>query len=167
MPSTGPMNTETSGTDIRKAWQAPPKYAPKRPGAWRRWLSGTIATALWLVGLFFLLWAIHEDANCGPNEWFCGDGYLTITTFLFIVLPIWIMTAPFALATFLPFGTVRRVLLGIGGGMLSGLGVLAGVVGLELLVSVEDVRPVEVILALVAGGAAVLLTGFYAYRLAR
>lgn len=117
----------------RGAWQAGasgqgggPRLAGA-PGSWRRVVTGSIGALLVLGGLLILGAAAADDASCDPEtEWFCGGG--TWLAFYWLTLPLWIVAAPFLLATVVPFSTFRRILVGVGSAMLAVTAVLVAAV---------------------------------------
>ena len=144
----------------------PARYSGDQPGDqpsdWRRWATGSVASALGLLSLWGLT-QVADAASCDSNTEWCliSPG----AVFVLLVLPLWVIAAPFALATVLPFGRTRRVTVALGSAMLAGALAIpaASVVAHEASAGREAGIP----LVLGAGAIAFCLALYSAYRLAR
>ena len=85
-------------------------------GIWRRAVTGSIAAVSLVVGWVPYLEAEQGEAECKATEgWFCGG-----ELFLYVlILPLTVIAVFFGLAALIPFGTFRRVIIGIGSALLS------------------------------------------------
>ena len=139
----------------------PARYSADQPGDHpsdgRRLVTGLISCALGLLSLWVLS-QVADAASCDPSTDWCFVGPEAV--FVLIVLPLWVMASPFALATILPFGTFRRVVVGLGVALLSAAATLIAAIYL----SDVGVPPSFVLSAAVI---AFCLTLYPAYRLAR
>jgi len=89
---------------------SPVAQAVKQPSFWRRVITGGIALPfLGLAGLLFFLGATNNDHDYGI-DW---------RAFLLVLGGVSLLFgAPFAIATVIPFGFTRRLLVGFGVGLL-------------------------------------------------
>jgi len=140
----------------------PARYSGDQPGDqpsdWRRWATGTIASLLGFLALILL----GDAASCDPDAFL---GCLFADLERYIAYSLLLMATPFALATVLPFGRLRRVTVALGSAMLAGALAIpaASVVAHEASAGREAGIP----LVLGAGAIAFCLALFSAYRLAR
>lgn len=136
-------------------------------GAWRRWLTGSVAAVFLLVAWGGLLSASTEEAQCeAEGGWLCG--LVTLVWMIYITVPLTVIAVFFGSAAVMPFGTTRRVIIGIGSGI--GGSLLAVLALLMLLYSLagDDVGPsfgllLMLLLAFIGGFAGAFIA---AYRLA-
>ena len=126
-----------------------------QPSDWRRLVTAAIAS---LLGVFALV-LLNQASSCDPYVWFdCMEAEFE----RFAAYSLLVMASPFALATLMPFGTPRRVVVALGTALLAAVGTL--VVAIVVIVSLgRDASP----LPLLIGAVAFCLTMFPAYRLAR
>jgi len=145
-----------------------PGSVPPPPASWRRYVCGAVAALLLLVAWGGLLSASTEEAQCeAEGGWLCG--LVTLVWMIYITVPLTVMALFFGSAAVMPFGTTRRVIIGIGTGISGSL--LAVLASLMLLYSLagDDAGPsfglLVVFLLAFIGGFAGAFTA--AYRLAR
>lgn len=145
-----------------------PGSVPPPPASWRRYVCGVVAALLLLVAWGGLLSASTEEAQCeAEGGWLCG--LVTLVWMIYITVPLTVMALFFGSAAVMPFGTTRRVIIGIGTGISGSL--LAVLASLMLLYSLagDDAGPSFglLFLSLLAfmGGFATAFAA--AYRLAR
>ena len=133
-----------------------------QPSDWRRWATGSVASALGLLSLWGLT-QVADAASCDSNTEWCliSPG----AVFVLLVLPLWVIAAPFALATVLPFGRTRRVTVALGTAMLAGAVTFAAASVVVYYTSAT--REAALALILSASGIAFCLALYSAYRLAR
>lgn len=122
----------------------------KPPSALRRVITGSLALLLFGGGAYLLSISIIGLHDCGA--WGCRIHILT-SAFGSALL---VAGALFALATVVPFGGYRRVLIGLGGGLLAG-----AVFGLAYA------GPATVALAVAVGAATAAGISYVGYRTAR
>lgn len=122
----------------------------KPPSPLRRVITGTLALFLLGSGAALLAVAIIGLGDCAA--WGCRVHILTSAFSSALV----VAGSLFGFAVFVPFGGRRRVLIGLGGGLLAG-----AVFGLAYA------GPATVVLAVAVGGAAAVAVSYLAYRIAR
>jgi hypothetical protein len=120
------------------------------PSAVRRAITGTLALLLLGGGSYLLSVSIVGLNDC--SRWGCRVHILT-SAFGSALL---VAGALFAFAAVVPFGGYRRVLIGLGGGLLAG-----AVFGLAYA------GPATVVLAVAVGAAAAVGVSYVGYRIAR
>lgn len=109
-----------------------PGSVPPPPASWRRYVCGAVAALLLLVAWGGLLSASTEEAQCeAEGGWLCG--VVTLVWLIYITVPLTVMAVFFGSAAVMPFGTTRRVIIGIGTGISGSL--LAVLASLMLLYS--------------------------------
>ena len=127
----------------------------EHPSEWRRLVTGAIAS---LLGVFALV-LLDEASSCDPNVWFdcMGAEILRYAAYSLLVI-----ASPFALATVMPFGPSRRLVVGLGSALLSAAGVLVGAAPIVVPLG-EGAIP----FAWLGVGIAFCLAFYAAYRIAR
>jgi hypothetical protein len=130
--------------------QATASQPAKSPSALRRVITGALALLLLGGGAYLLSISIVGLHDCGA--WGCRVHILT-SAFGSALL---VAGALFAFAAVVPFGGYRRVLIGLGGGLLAG-----AVFGLAYA------GPATVGLAVAVGAAAAAGISYVGYRIAR
>jgi hypothetical protein len=93
---------------------APPA---KTADAWRRVITGIIGFPLVTSGTLLIAFGAFSLAKgCGDGGDGWGKGICEAVSFIYLAFGVGIalLGAPFALAAVLPFGTARRVLVGLG-----------------------------------------------------
>lgn len=103
--------------------------------------------------------------NCSGQGWECfGQAIL----FFFVVFPLIVAGSSLGLASLVPFGTFRRILVGTGAALIGGIAVAAALVGalLGIAIVVGPIGPAARVLILgpLAGATLFFLLG---YRIAR
>ena len=126
-----------------------------QPGDWRRLVTGIIASQLGVLALVLL----GESASCDPTAFLdCwASAQLRYAAYSLLVI-----ASPFALATLMPFGTSRRVVVGLGAALLSAAAALIGAV-----IVLEPLGEGAIPFAWVEAGIAFWLAFYTAYRIAR
>ena len=126
-----------------------------QPTDWRRLVTGIIASQLGVLALVLL----GEYASCDPTAFLdCwASAQLRYAAYSLLVI-----ASPFALATFMPFGTSRRVVVGLGAALLSAAATLIGAV-----IVFEPLGRGAISFAWLGAAIAFCLTLYPAYRLAR
>ena len=82
-------------------------------GAWRRVVTGIIGFPLVTCGTFLTAWGAYFVAvGCADDDWGLCEGVALILAAF--GAGITLLGAPFALAAIVPFGTARRILVGLG-----------------------------------------------------
>jgi len=96
----------------------PAHHYDDQPSDWRRLVTGGIASLLVVLALILI-----DAASCDPNVWFdcLGAAWLRFAAHSLLVI-----ASPFALATLMPFGTSRRVVVGLGAALVSTAATLIG-----------------------------------------
>jgi hypothetical protein len=85
----------------------------KRPGAWRRVVTGIIGFPLVTCGTFLMAWGAYFVAvGCTDDDWGLCQAVALILAALGAGIAL--LGAPFALAAIVPFGTARRILVALG-----------------------------------------------------
>ena len=125
-----------------------------QPSDWRRLVTGGIASLLVVLALILL-----DAASCDPNVWF--DCFM-VDAERYAAYSLLVMASPFALATLMPFGTSRRVIVGLGAALLSAAATLIGAV-----IVLEPLGGGAIPFAWVEAGIAFWLAFYTAYRIAR
>lgn len=138
------------GDTMEPRIQAAASQAAKPPRALRRVITATLAFLLFGGGAYLLSISIGGLRDCGA--WGCRVHILT-SAFASALL---VAGALFAFAAVVPFGGYRRVLIGLGGGLLAGAAFGLAYAG-----------PATVGLAVVAGAAAAAGISYVGYRVAR
>ena len=135
-----------------------PQYYDDRPDHWRRLVTSAIASLLGVLALILLA----DAASCDPDVWFDCTG---AEVERYIAYSLLLMAIPFALATVLPFGRLRRVAVAVGSAMLAGALAYAAASVVAYAADMGSESAIALILS--AGGIAFCLTLYPAYRLAR
>jgi len=145
--------------DWRRVPGQPARYSEvqrgEQPSDWRRLVTGIIAFLLTGLELFLL----SKSASCDPNVWFDCLGATMLRYAAYFVLAI---ASLFALATLMPFGTSRRLVVGLGAALPSAAAALIGAV-----IVLEPPGEGAIPFAWVGAGIAFWLAFHAAYRLAR
>ena len=99
--------------------------ADKSPGSGRRAITGIIGIPLVALGLFLIVIGAL-GVGCSDDTLECDIGRIISVV---VGVGASLLGTPFALATVVPFGTPRRILVGLGFAMFAavGAGTLAGV----------------------------------------
>jgi len=132
----------------------PAHHYDDQPSDWRRLVTGGIASLLVVLALILL-----DAASCDPNVWF--DCFM-VDAVRYAAYSLLVMASPFALATLMPFGTSRRVIVGLGAALLSAAAALIGAV-----IVLEPLGEGAIPFAWVEAGIAFWLAFYTAYRIAR
>ena len=87
---------------------------PAKPlAAWRRVITGIIGFPLVTSGTFLMAWGAYFVAvGCTDDDWGLCEAFALI--FAAFGAGITLLGVPFALAAIVPFGTARRILVGLG-----------------------------------------------------
>ena len=125
------------------------------PGDWRRLVTAAMASLLGVLALILL----GDAASCDPNVWF--DCFL-VEAERYAAYSLLVIASPFALATFMPFGTSRRLTVGLGVALLSAAATLIGAV-----IVLEPLGGGAIPFAWLGAAIAFCLTLYPACRLAR
>ena len=101
--------------------------AAKPPGTWRRIITGIIGVSLVGFGLFVMAIGALLAAGCSDNGGFTAPAAaddlpceVIPAALASLGVGFALVGVPFAIATFVPFGTFRRVLVGVGVAALGG-----------------------------------------------
>ena len=132
----------------------PAHHYDDQPSDWRRLVTATVASLLVVLALILL-----DAASCDPNVWF--DCFM-VDAVRYAAYSLLVMASPFALATLMPFGTSRRVIVGLGAALLSAAAALIGAV-----IVLEPLGEGAIPFAWVEAGIAFWLAFYTAYRIAR
>ena len=149
--------------------------AAKPPSDWRRVITGIMGAPLVGLGLLlvaagatYLPRALSGDDEC---RFLAAEDSCSSFALFFGVLGVGIALfgVPFAIATLVPFGTFRRVMVGVG---VAAIGGLVFAVALSLILSLPDANgssPDVIVLPWAAVVALPAAVGFYylGYRIAR
>jgi hypothetical protein len=84
----------------------------KQPSAWRRVVTGIIGFPLVVSGAFLVLLGLLFFAECRAEDASLGEAIGILIAVLGAGMAL--VGTPFALAAIVPFGTARRVLVGVG-----------------------------------------------------
>jgi len=127
-----------------------------QPSDWRRLVTGGIASLLVVLALILL-----DAASCDPNVWF--DCFM-VDAERYAAYSLLVMAGPFALATLMPFGTSRRVVVGLGAALLSSAAVFVG--GANVVEPLGE-GAIPFVWAWIGAGVAFCLAFYAGYRIAR
>lgn len=130
----------------------------KHPGAWRRAATGIIGFPLVTSGALLIAFgALSLAKGCGDGGDGLGKGICEAVSFIYLAFGVGIalLGAPFALAAIVPFGTARRILVGVGAAA-------SGAAFFGIGLADEGITVAIVVAALAAAG-----LFFLAYQIAR
>ena len=134
----------------------PAHHYDDQPSDWRRLVTATIASLLVVLALILL-----DAASCDPNVWF--DCFM-VDAVRYAAYSLLVMAGPFALATLMPFGTSRRVIVGLGAALLSAAAALIGAV---IVLEPLGEGAIPFVWAWIGAGVAFCLAFYAGYRIAR